>query len=320
MPDVTYENMQANIVSADQEGSMMRCTFKCPVSGTTVESQAAIQQGRGLGDVARRSAKRSVLSRIRWGIVRAVRSAMGGGILGRVAGDVARSATDGTLKKGGTSFSEDEKKAAVLQAFENVVSQFVWDAKNERWMSATAAGGVLTDFVAQLNKAPVNQNYDQGVLARMLTEITMADAQVTAEEKEFVAQFVPAQFGSIDDLAQRTKLSPAEFAETSKGPVRETMLMIAWGLACTDEDLAQAEKQRLAELAEGLEIPEERAFQLMVQAQKFVIDQAMDGVYPDGKLDAAAKQQVLQLAQKIGLDPDSTERVEIRYRKRNGLV
>jgi uncharacterized tellurite resistance protein B-like protein len=320
MPEVTYENIQANLVSAKQDGSSMRCSFKCPVSGETVESSGGIQKGRGLGDMARHSVKRNLFSQVRWGIARAIRSALGYGLAGRVAGDVAGTAVGNAMNQHATSFSEEEKKVAVVQAFENIQSRFVWDAKNDRWMSAQAAGDVLTDFASQLNRAPVTQTYDKGVLARMLMEVSLADGQLAAEEKSFLASFMPAETGGVDVLRDRPPLSGAELAETGKGPVRETMLMIAWGLAFTDKNLAPAEKSALARFAGSLGIDDSRAAELQNWAKKFIFDQAMDGVYVDAKPDQAARAEAYRLAEQIGLDHAEAERVEIRYRKRNGLI
>ncbi|MBW1806846.1 MAG: TerB family tellurite resistance protein [Deltaproteobacteria bacterium] len=320
MAEVTHENIKALIESAKQEGSLMRCTFKCPVSGTLVEAQAGIQKGRGLGDIAKRSVKRSLSWRIRYGISRLVRSALGHGIAGRIAGDVAGSAVSGTMSKGDQVYSEDEKQAAVVQAFLNVSTQFVWDGSRSTWVSSQAAAAVLTDFAKLLNDRPVDQTYDRGVLARMLVEVARADGNLADEEKEFLAGFISSDLGSIDELAKKPLLSPAELAETTGGGVRDTMLMIAWGLACTDKNLAGAETRRLAELAKGFQIGEARTAELKRFAQQFVIDQALDHVYPDGKLDSAAQSEVFQFAQGIGLERSEAERVEIRYRKRNGLV
>ena len=73
-------------------------------------------------------------------------------------------------------------------------------------------------------------------------------------------------------------------------------------MACTDNELAPAEAERLAQHAKGLSISESRAAELKTFAQAFVIDSAT------------------AFAAAIGLDADTAERVEIRYRKRNGLV
>jgi len=320
MSEITYENIKPLIESAEQEGSMMKCVFKCPVSGTTVESQAAIQKGRGLADRAKESAKRSLSWRIRWGVSRLVRSALGYGIGGRVAGDVAGQAVSGAAEKVGQGFSESEKQAAIEQAFKNVSSQFVFDGKKNTWVAATVAADILTDFAGQLNSAPVSQNYDRGVLARMLVEVAQADGNLAAEEKDFLAGFISSDLGTVDELAGKPRLSPAELAEVSSGPARETMLMIAWALACTDKELAQAEQQRLAAFTEALGVADTRAAELKRYAQRFVIDQAMEGVYPGGVVDEGAKAEVYHFAERIGLDRNEAERVEIRYRKRNNMV
>jgi hypothetical protein len=98
------------------------------------------------------------------------------------------------------------------------------------------------------------------------------------------------------------------------------MLMIAWGLALTDKELAEPESKRLAELAQGLEISGERADEMKFFAQQYVVDQAMENVYPGGQIDKNAQTEVYQFAERIGLGRNEAERVEIRYRKRNGLV
>jgi len=299
---------------------MMRCVFRCPVTGATVEARASIRRSDGMADAVKRRTKQSVFSRLRWSVARTVRSALGYSMAGRIAGDAASSAMQGAMQGNRASFSDDEKRAAVVEAFESVSSQFVWDSAQSRWISAGAAGDVLPEFTAQLSQAPVTQPYDQGVLARMLTEVAMADGQLDTEEMQFLSQFVPPQLGSIEELAKRPPLSTAELAETSRGPARETMLMIAWGLACADKVLAEAEARKLAGLAQGLGIAEGRVQELMRYAQEFVVDQAMYSVYASGSPDPSIRQEVYQLGQQLGLDPTSVERVEIRFRKRNGLV
>ncbi len=319
MPEVSYESIEGLIESAEQDGTVMRCVFRCPVSDTRIETTAGIQSGRGLGAVAKKAAKRGLLYRLRWGVRSAVRSALGYGIAGRIAGDVASEMTSSAGSRVEHSYSEDEKKAAVLAAFQGVQGQFAHDPKRG-WMAAAAAGDVLTDFAVQLQRAPVQQKYDKGLLARMLVEVAGADGRLAGDEKAFLQEFIPPELGSVEELAERPPLSKAELAEAGRGPVRETMLMIAWGLACIDRELAAAEAQRLAELAEGLEIPAARAEELKRYAQRYVIDQGLEEAYPDGKPDEAGRAEVMRFAEQIGLPAEEAERVEIRYRKRNGLI
>jgi len=321
MANMTYEEIQPLIHGAVQEGGAMRCTFKCPVTGTTVESQAGIQRGTGLADLAKQSVKRSLVWSIRSAILSAVSSVVGGGFVGRAARSVASQATTSATQQATShSFSEDEKHAAVVNAFRSVSAQFAWDEKNKRWVSAASVAETLTDFGRQLTEAPVTLKYDRGVLARMLVETARADGTVTDEEQEFLAGFLSPEVGTVEDLLGREDLSAAELAETTSGSVRATMLMIAWGVALTDEELAAAEVQRLEDHAAGLGISEARAAELKRYAQCFLVDQALERAFAGGQRDEGAFGEAMGLAEKIGLAREDAERVEIRYRKRHGLV
>lgn len=327
MPEITYESVQPLLASQQVQGGMIVCTFRCPESGVSVEARAHIQKTTSAaGRVAQRAkqtAKHTLLFQARSALSRAVGGLLGHGLAGQIGRGVAHSAATEATRGSGTAavtFSDAEKQAAVVAAFQSVAAQFAWDAKGGRWISAKLAGDVLTDFARQLDAAPVAQKYDLGVLARMLAEIANADGQIGDEEKGFLADFVPADVGSVDALLARPPLSKVELDETSAGAARETMLMVAWALALTDEDLADAEQARLAALAQGLGIADDRAAELQRYAQLFVVAQAIEAAYAAGAADPAARQQILDLATKIGLDADDAERAEIKYRKRAGIL
>ena len=326
MPELTYESVQPLIAKEEVQGGAMVCTFKCPASDFSIDARATIQKEHAAVDRitarAKQSAKSSLLYQARNALSMAVGGLLGRGMLGRVGRGVAYSAaseaTRGHGGPGAVTYSDAEKQAAVVVAFQTVASRFAWDAKNGRWISAQAAGEVLTDFTRQLDAAPVAQQYDVGVLARMLAEIANADGNIGDDEKGFLASFVPPGAGTVDDLLARPALSKVELDETAAGASRETMVMLAWALALTDKDLAAEEQARLAAHAEGLGIAADRAAELKRYAQLFVVDQAIEAAYAAGQADV--RQQAIGLAQKIGLDTDAAERAEIRYRKRAGLA
>jgi len=327
MPEITYESIKPLIEREEVQGSTMSCTFRCPASDVSVEATAAIRRERGaagqVADRAARSVKTTLLFRARSALSRAIGGILGYGVAGQLGRGVATAAADQAVRGAGSgqpSFSEADRQAAVVAAFQTVASRFVWDPAQGRWIAAQLAGEALTDFAAQLDAAPVAQPYDRGVLARMLVEIANADGNIADEEKAFLADFVPPDLGSVDGLLARAPLSKVELDETAQGRSRETLLMVAWALALTDEDLAEAEQDRLAELAAGLGIAEARADELKRYAQLFIIDQALAAAYAGGQADASVRQQVIALAERIGLDPEAAERAEIRYRKRTGLA
>ncbi|MEM9488606.1 MAG: hypothetical protein AAGC55_05650 [Myxococcota bacterium] len=322
MSQIPYETIAPLIASAEQRGSAMVVTFRCPVSGHTVDASGAMRAtAPGVGDRAMQSAKRSLGYSLSNALTRSIRRALGYNVLGRMAADMAQGATSSIgSSRSEPSFSEDDKRAAIAAAFESVSNNFIWDAQNNRYISAESAGQVMTDFMRILNEAPANLPYDRGILARMLTEIACADGSIGDDERGFLSGFVTPEIGTVDSLAQMKALSSAELSETSPGAVRETMLMLAWGLALTDESLAPDEAIRLDQYANGLAIEQTRAHELRSYAQIYLVDQALGRAYPGGRRDEQAHAEVMAMAVRLGMDPNEAERVDIRFRKRYGLV
>ena len=320
MSQISYEMIQPLIVQAAQQGSSMHVTFRCPVSGQSIEARGHLQASSSLGGKVAESAKRSIMWSLRSSLSRAISRSLGYGIAGRVASDVAYGAVSSGGGSSTQSYSDADKQAGIIAAFESVSSKFAWDAQNRRYISAEAAGVVMTDFMQQLDKAPVHAPYDRGVAARMLTEIACADGTVSEDERHFLAGFITPDIGTVDSLAGMQRLSPAELAEASHGAPRDTMYMLAWAVALTDESLSPQEEARLGELASGLGIAAERAQQLKQFSQLYLVDQAIGRAYPNGQRDPAAHAEVMAMASRIGLDPTAAERVDIRFRKRYGLV
>lgn len=320
MAEVNYESIQSLIESAVQDGASMKVTFKCPASGATVESSASIQKGKGVADIAKASAQKNMMYSLRRGVLGMVRSVLGGGMFGRMGQDVARSMLSEADKKAKTLYSEDEKNGAVVSAFEAISSQWVHDAKNNRWVLAKAAGELLSEFDKKLQAAPIKEKYDRAVLARMLVEIANADGNVAEEEKSFLAGFVTPDLGTVDDLLAKPALSAAELGEVSQGAVREVMVMLDWAVAFTDEELAEEETAKIQSHAAGLGIDAAKCDALKGVSQSYLFEQALSRIYSGGQIDAAKKNEVMSFGKNIGMDESAAERAEIRYRKRHGLV
>lgn len=296
----------------------MQVVFRCPVQGTQVQSHAALRKGDSTSSKVTASVKRSIGWSIKSALARTVRQALGYGIAGSLAGDAVYSASSGA--GGTTKFNDSEKQQAIVDAFNSVRSSFAWDSAGNRFISAEAAGATQAELTKQLNLAPVSVGYDRSVLARMLTEIAAADGNLGPEEASFFSYFITPEMGTLESLAQSPALSAAELSECSQGPVRETMLMLAWALALSDQDVDPSEVARLTSLAEGLAIETARADELKSYAQAYQIDSSLGPVYASGQRDPQAYQQVIALGEKIGIGTDVIERVDIRYRKRHGLV
>jgi tellurite resistance protein len=318
MSQSIYQAIQPLIAHAEQQGTTMRVVFRCPVSGQEVESSAGLRQGSSVTSRMSQSAKRSVMWSVRSAIASAVRSAFGSGILGNAVATASRDAMQAGEEK--LRYSEDDKRDAIERAFQAVATRFVWDTQQGRYIAAQAAGDVMTDFMRQLQAAPATTKYDRSVVARMLTEIAAADGQLGEDEHAFVAGFVTPDIGTVDTLVRTPRLSAAELAETSAGPVRDTMLMLAWAVALADDALAPQEEARLVEYGHGLGIPGTRAAELKGHAQAYLFDQALARAYATGQRDPAAHAEAMELARRLGIDATLAERADIRFRKRYGLI
>jgi hypothetical protein len=312
------------IVQEEVRGRSVYCTFRCPVSGLTINASAAIElnAGQQVADRAQKTLKRRMLSTARSAVSRTITGALGHNLLGQLGRDLTNTASmEVTRKVAQSSFTPAMRQAAVVAAFERVADRFVWDKAQRRWIAATASTESLTDFDRQAQAAPITQAYDLGILARMLTEIANADHKISAEEKMFLADLIPpALAGNVNELLQRPPLSAIELEETTAGPARETLLMLAWGMALTDEMLAFQEQTRLADFAAGLGIAPAREAELKGYAQSYVLDHFFAEAYADGKYDARRRQRALATATALGLTEAEAERADVRYRKRAGIV
>lgn len=324
MSEVTYASIQPLIESQQVQGSSVTCVFLCPETQVRAEARGSIKRGRDMGAIAKSSVKRSLFSSLRSSVSRAVSGALGSGVAGRVGQDLSRQVMQQAQQK--TSFSSGEIQAAVVDAFQRVAKQFRWDPTGERWLGAAgvgAAGAVAeaaTDFEKQLQAAPIVEPYDKGVLARVLVEIAAADGQLAQEEQEFLTGFVDPSLGPVAELARKPPLSAVEIEETSAGPVRETMFMLALALAYSDKDMSQQEMDRLRGLGAKLGVSTERMRELIRYAQLFLYEKALERAYMLGSRDEQAFQEAQGLAQGVGLDATAAERVDVRYRKRLGIV
>jgi hypothetical protein len=332
MSQYFYEAIQPLIAHAEQDDSIMRVVFRCPVSGHETEASAGLRQGSLMpGTLGLMWSVRSVIASV-------VRSAVAQGIVdnmhriteyvrqldvgsasapaGTALSSVAREAVhegEETLR-----YSEDDRRDAMERAFQAVADRFLWDAEQGRYIAARA--GVITGFMRQLMNAPATARYDRLVFARMLTEIAAANRQLGPDEHMFVAGFITPDLGTVEELWHAPRPSTAELAETSNGPVRETMLMLAWAVAWSDEQLAPREEARLAEYATALAVPAARLAELQGHVREYLLDVALARAHGGGRRDATAHAEAVAVARRLGLDATTAERVELRIRKRNGLI
>lgn len=321
MPKITQETVQPLVAEMQTHGRRVDVQFRCPASGQIVPAQLLVPS-RNESQMAK-TAKRTMMYEVRRAVGPMLRSVFGNSAMGRVAGSMAdsavRAATTGS-SQGQQRLSAAEEKAAVVEAFKSVSSQFVWDRTNGgRWIAAAAARDLMSPFELQLADGSITQTYDRQVLARMLVEVAQADGHLVESERAFMTDFLTPEVGSLDALLQRPPLTRAELGSTTRGATRGTQLMLAWVLALSDEDFDPAEAAKLEHFREGLGLVGSQAMAMKEAAQGFLLDQALERMFTWGGHDAHAREQMYALADKLGMTRDAAEQSEARYqRRRNG--
>lgn len=117
-------------------GTRMTCVFACPVSGKTARGAADVVKANGLGTKVKSTLRSSVIRSASRSIGSSLRSVLGNGVVGRLAGEVVRDKAKEAQADGG--FDEAELQSATMAAFEQVRAQFAWDDGEQRFVHASA--------------------------------------------------------------------------------------------------------------------------------------------------------------------------------------
>ncbi len=314
MSNLTFQAIEPLVASKEVLRSSVSVTFRCPETDTEVPSTGTLKRMDSVKSTAARSVKKNLWSSLRRSVTKAVSDALGSGAAGRIARDV----TNTTMRQGEqkTAFSKEEVQNGIVEAFKAVQASFKWNASNETWVGVKKPAN---KFEERLAESPVTERYDQGVLARTLIELSAADGEISADEIAFISDFIDPELGSVDELSKRDPLTAAELSETSEG-ARQSILMLAWACAMCDEELADAEVARLGEISNALGFDDATQTGLRQDAQKFLFEQALAGVYAGGSRDDEAFTAAQEAAGKMGIQTEEVQRMDAGYRRAAGIV
>ena len=318
MQKPTYESLSPIIADVQNNRRSVQVRFVCPVSQKSVQARYTMPTNNSIGARAQQTAQRSFMYAAQNAVSQVLRNVFGYNLFGRVASDVARQTMRNATTNSAQSLSASEQKEAVVQAFLTVSSQFAWDGKRGSWIAASALKDALSPFDLQLKQNPVTHQYDRMVLARMLVQMAMADGVLASKEIEFLQENLNPNLGSIESLAARPPLSNAEFSQVSQGGVRESMLMLVWTLSIADEDFDPKEAQLLQNFAQQLGLNQGSLQKARAAAQDFILSQTMETMFAWGGQDRYARQNLLEIASKIGMSEQEALMAEARFQRRRG--
>ncbi|RMG69402.1 MAG: hypothetical protein D6722_10385 [Bacteroidetes bacterium] len=305
--EITYERIAPLIVEAEAEGSRMFVTFQVPGTNEVVEAQATIRRSNSIQSTVTRAVKRQAAREIRRTTSRLLRQALGSGFLGRTARTIVNTSTrNNDLARG---FSEEEKRNAIMEAFQQVADHFQFDDRQESWRppAVPPAPKAMGAFEQRVHKHPIDNRYDQEVLARMLIELSEADGHMGDEERDFLESFLPAEIGGVEAFVNSPALSAIECEEVTEA-VKPAIYMIARALSLIDFEADSREDDMLREFAHMLGLGETEVAELDQHARLFVLEQAIDMHTP--------RDLLFSYASKLGMSEDEALRAQIQLKKR----
>jgi uncharacterized tellurite resistance protein B-like protein len=313
----SYDNVQPLAQTVDVRGRTIQVRFACPISGTTVDARYSMPRDNSMGSRVSQQMKRNLMWSLQSAVASAIRSTMGHNMAGRVASDVARSAMTGVQQQvSSNTLSTREQSAALVEAFRTVQNQFVWDAHRNTWISQGSMNEAMSEFERLLTAAPIVHPYDRQIMARMLVEIARGDGRLSSEESTWLTEVITADLGDVHSLASRPPITPAELGSSSAGPVRKSLLVLAWAMALVDEDMATNEQALLGHYAGGLGMAHNDVETCRKAAQTYILDQAMERMFSWGGHDEYARSQLYGLAQRIGMPVEEAQQAEARHLRR----
>ncbi|MCC6625304.1 MAG: hypothetical protein IT385_28915 [Deltaproteobacteria bacterium] len=301
----TAENLAPLIVAEEASAHHIKVVFRCPVSGDEWAGHAKVDR-----DPKRPKLEVDAKGGL-WGSIKKAFSGLVGAAV--PASGFPENRVDFTI-------TPAIMAQARLDAFESVRRNFTWDALHGRWVSARAARDMQPELVTFVQGVQLTNAWDQGVLARMLAEIAAADGTLADGERELFHAFVGAGGGlSIDELLDRPPVSDADLEETTPD-ARFVLWLLAAAMAATDRELTPRESGLLDRWAAALGVAARDQQRGWDMVKDWIVDQAFDAAYADGKLTRKEHAEVLAIGQSLGVPAERIDRLDTRCRKRRGIV
>ncbi|MBX3474312.1 MAG: hypothetical protein KF754_08010 [Planctomycetes bacterium] len=286
MTVIRFEQLKINPVAFGAENGVMKVTFRCPISGQTVEASAPMAaQARpaglsGLWQSARNGATR---------------------MFGAVLGDNRPAAAP-----------KDAEQAAIVAAFDSVRAAFHWDEKRGHFVAASQSADLMNPFDVVLRDAPLARKADREIAARVMWDVIRADAEIRPAEQSFVEAILGKKIAAMRDTPEVSKLDIDHLSADCRG----TVLMLAVATALSDEHRHAREQQRVSRLAEWLDVRQERQEMLRNAAAQKVIENVLLECYSDGVIDDAERARLTLLAERLGVNEALVGKVDVRLRQR----
>ncbi len=299
--NLTYTSIQPLLAATRQEGASLVCQFQAPGSHTVVEARATVRTTPRQNTLAD-SVKRNMLEGVKRMVYQGIRQLLGYGALAQTGSDLVNTVlTESNLKP---AFSEADKQAAVLEAFQSVAGQFVYDNEKKEWSYRSDR----SPYDLQLAQFPVSSPFEKEILARILVQLAAASQDINWKEEQFLMDVLGLSPLQFEEVRMKGPVSNLEAEAVSTG-TKGTIFLLACTIALMDESLDQVERDHLDALKTNLGLDPAETDRLTLIAKNHILEGAITLAF--------SREQLLELAGQINMSETDAERAWIQYRKKN---
>ncbi len=320
--DFSYEEISKYVLDYHIDGNRIIVEFQNE-AGEVFESTSIIKKSNTLTSQVQKKVGRMAKSQARRHASRMVRSALGGGMLGRIGSSVVRSSVSGAMGSAGTSnHNQTDINDAIAKSFRRVSRNFRAQAANTRvsgrekrlerndrrgrQSERSLSRNTELSFQDHLAKYPIKNLFEQDVLSKVLVGVAKADGKIMEDERNFIQEILPAKLGTIQDIAERGEISSVE-ADELNHETKKSVLLLAWAVALVDFDLSPSESRKLNEYSSLFGISHEETSVIADLAKYETMSSVMDPLM--------SKNDLYEAAHGIDLSEQEAERMLIKFKK-----
>lgn len=161
-------------------------------------------------------------------------------------------------------FTKEDKEIALVQAFESIQDELMYDKKLQKWRLIT----YLSPFETHIKNNPLTEAYDNKIMCRMLVEMAKADGRIDENERLFFEDFIDNENGKLGMLLRAVNLTE-EDCYPLQDKNKASIFMMVCAVALTDHKLNDKEQAKLNRFASILGINEVQKNDLLSKAQDY---------------------------------------------------
>ena len=297
MHDLEFSSIEHFLKKCTVYDDEISCIFCCPITKEEYLSTAHLKKAS--------QASISFYANLRNSILTAIKNSAR---LGHVGIEFFEPLPIGDYKK-------DEICQAIIDAFLDS-GEFFYSKIEQKWISRRAAGTQESEFEKQIRLFPAIEAIEKSILIRVMVSLANVDGDLSPREMTFLQSFLEKSKDELINILAKNMPERAEFDQIARSPARETILMLAWTIALTDEKIEENERVHLATIAEIMDIPFKRSLELKQFAQFYILEKSIKDIITNKQWNEQTRSTIIEIGAKVGLNEElCDDAIEVYFRR-----